>query len=98
MLIEAAVALPLLLLIVLGIVDFGLLFRRYEVLTNAAREGARVAVLPGYSAVDAQDRVQQYLAAGGLDKTLVKFEPAQKTEAAPLSSGACVTITSVSVT
>ena len=32
----------------LGIIDFGFLFQRYEVVTNAAREGARVAILPGY--------------------------------------------------
>ena len=49
-LIEFALSLPiLLLLVVLGIIDFGLLFRRYEVVTNAAREGARVAILPGYA-------------------------------------------------
>ena len=44
--IECALALPLLLMVALGIVDFGLLFQRYEVVTNAAHEGARVAVLP----------------------------------------------------
>ena len=96
-LVEAAIALPLLLLVVMGIIDFGRLFQRYEVVTNAAREGARVAVLPGYAAADAQDRVKQYLAAGGLDKALVTFAPAQKTEAVPLSGGACVTVTTVSV-
>ncbi len=98
MLVEAAIVLPLLLLVVLGIVDFGRLFQRYEVLTNAAREGARVVVLPGYSATDAQDRVQQYLVAGGLDKTLAKLDPPVATTAVPLSGGACVTVTTVSVT
>ena len=39
---------PLLLFVILGIVDFGFLFQRMEVVTNAAREGARIAVLPGY--------------------------------------------------
>ena len=39
--------LPLFLLVISGIVDFGLLFQRYHV-NNAAREGARIAVLPGY--------------------------------------------------
>ena len=38
-LIEFALVLPLLLLVVLGIMDFGLLFQRYEAVTNAAREG-----------------------------------------------------------
>jgi Flp pilus assembly protein TadG len=65
-LVEFAVTFPLLLLVVLGIMDFGLLFQQYEVITNAAREGARVAVVPGYTASDAQARVTQYINAGFL--------------------------------
>lgn len=65
-LIEMAIAMPLLLLIVLGIVDFGFLFQRYLVLTNAAMEGARVAVLPGYSMADAQNRATTYAQTGGV--------------------------------
>jgi len=48
-LVEFALAVPLLLVVIAGIVDFGFLFQRYEVVTNAAREGARMATLPGYS-------------------------------------------------
>ena len=48
-LIEMAIVLPLLLLLIMGMVDFGFLFQRYVVLTNAAAEGARVASLPGYT-------------------------------------------------
>ena len=65
-LIEMAVALPLLLLVVMGIVDFGFLFQRYLVLTNAAMEGARVAVLPGYTIADAQARASTYARTGGV--------------------------------
>ena len=65
-LIEMAVALPLLLLVVMGIVDFGFLFQRYLVLTNAAMEGARVAVLPGYTTADAQARATAYATTGGV--------------------------------
>ena len=53
-LIEMAVVTPLLLLLVFGIVDFGFMFQRYVVLTNAAVEGARVASMPGYTAADAR--------------------------------------------
>lgn len=60
-----ALVLPLLLLLFAGIVDFGQLFQRYEVLTNAAREGARIAMLPGYTDdVVIQDRVTAYVSAG----------------------------------
>lgn len=68
-LIEFALVFPLLLLLVLGMVDFGFLFQRYEVLTNAAREGARLAVLPGYSTADVQARVCNYLTSGGIAVT-----------------------------
>jgi Flp pilus assembly protein TadG len=67
--VEAALAIPLLLLVVLGIMDFGLMFQQYEVLTNAAREGARVAVLPTYQAnlqTNVSARVNQYVTAAFL--------------------------------
>lgn len=65
-----AVALPLLLLLVASIVDFAFLFQRYLVLTNAAMEGARVAVLPGYTVEEAQDRAIAYAASGGVPGTV----------------------------
>jgi hypothetical protein len=93
-LIEFALIFPTLLLVVLGIMDFGFLFQRYEVLTNAAREGARVAILPGYSNGDVTARVTQYLASGGLTG------PATVTVAAatPISVGSqCITVRPVTV-
>jgi Flp pilus assembly protein TadG len=68
-LIEFALVFPLLLLVVLGIVDFGFLFQRMEVVTNAAREGARIAVLPGYGVADVQARVANYVQTGGVPTT-----------------------------
>lgn len=69
-LIEMVVVLPLLLLMMFGIIDFGFMFQRYVVLTNAAMEGARVGVLPGYSAADAQDRATTYASTGGIPGTV----------------------------
>ena len=51
-LIEMAIVTPILLMILAGIFDFGFLFRGWEVVTNAAREGARVGVLPSYDCED----------------------------------------------
>jgi Flp pilus assembly protein TadG len=65
-LIEMAIVTPLLLFLILGIVDFGFMFQRFVVLTNAAAEGARVASLPGYVGADAEDRVRVYATNGGI--------------------------------
>jgi Flp pilus assembly protein TadG len=67
-LIEFAFILPVLLLLFLGIFEFGMLFQRYEVLTNAVREGARLRSLgdANYQTQDVIDRVNSYLAASGV--------------------------------
>ena len=74
-LIEFAFVLPILLLVAFGIIDFGFLFKEYEVVTNAAREGARLKSLgdsTGYSTADVQARVAQYVINGGLDGSLLQ--------------------------
>jgi Flp pilus assembly protein TadG len=68
-LIEFALVLPLLLLLLAGILDMGFLFKDWEVVTNAAREGARVAVLPGWATSDVELRVNHYIVGGGLTGT-----------------------------
>lgn len=57
---------PILLMTVLGIIDFSFLFHRQEVVTNAAREGARVAALPGYGATDVENRVVSFISTAGV--------------------------------
>ena len=61
---------PLLCLVIAAMIDFGMLFRSWEVLTNAAREGARVGMLPSYScdagSADVEGRVANYLAGSGI--------------------------------
>ena len=96
-LIELAIVLPLLLLIIAGIADFGFLFQRYEVVTNAAREGARIAVLQaqGYTTDDVKDRVKQYLDASGLTGTSATTDVTYGTET--LASGTVVNTATVSV-
>ena len=53
------------------LVEFSLVFMTLmmvvlEVLINATREGARVAVLPGYTPTDVQNRVMSFVAQGGV--------------------------------
>jgi Flp pilus assembly protein TadG len=65
-LLETAMTLPLLLIVSVGIFEFGRAFQTWQVLTNAAREGARVAVLPNPAAGAAEARVRAYLTTGQL--------------------------------
>ena len=67
---EMALALPILLVLVFGIIEFGSAWRAQQVITNAAREGVRRAVMaPGF--VDHREGavrsiIQEYMTAGGL--------------------------------
>lgn len=61
--VEMAIVLPFLLLVIGGLIDFGRLFYTQIVLSNAAREGARMVAM-GYSATDVNQRITD--AAGGL--------------------------------
>ena len=63
-LLEVALTLPLLLLVAVGILEFGRAYQTWQILTNAAREGARIAVLPGTDDDAVEERVHDYLEAG----------------------------------
>ena len=68
-LLEMALTLPLLLLVSIGIFEFGRAYQTQQVLTNAAREGARVAVLESYTDAQVTTIVQNYLTGGRLTNT-----------------------------
>ena len=65
-LIETALTLPIVLVISISIFEFGRALQVWQLLTNAAREGARVAVLPGSTPDVVRQRALDYMAAGGL--------------------------------
>jgi Flp pilus assembly protein TadG len=65
-LLEAAITIPMLLLVAVGIFEFGRAYQTWQVLTNAAREGARIAVLPDPTTGTAEARVRQYMEDGQL--------------------------------
>lgn len=64
--VETALTIPLLLLLSVSVYEFGRAFQHWQVLTNAAREGARIAVLPGTTDDAVEARVASYLEAGQL--------------------------------
>ncbi|OFW40818.1 MAG: hypothetical protein A3J29_00635 [Acidobacteria bacterium RIFCSPLOWO2_12_FULL_67_14b] len=95
--IETALTLPIVLLVCVGIFEFGRAYQTWQVMTNAAREGARVAVLPNPVAGAIDARVREYLQLGGLnsDESIgVAVTPAEVTlGAAGNASASRVTVT-----
>src|SRR3990172_13297944 len=71
--VELAVVLPLLLTIVFGIIEFGWIFMVRETLTNASREGCRVAVLQGSTQQNVRDQVAASMAGPGLTNYTVEI-------------------------
>ena len=67
-LIEAALTIPLLLLIAVGIFEFGRAYQTWQILTNAAREGARLAVVPSPGPGTVEARVRLYMQDGQLSE------------------------------
>jgi len=65
-LIEAAITVPVILLICVGIFEFGRAYQTMQVLTNAAREGARMAVITASTDAAVTARVRSYMQAGSL--------------------------------
>src|SRR5262245_23822438 len=71
-LVEMAIVVPIFVLLLMGIMDFGFLFQRYEILLNAAREGARLAVVDDtLTDTDIELRVVNYASNAGLPGTPV---------------------------
>lgn len=71
--VEFAILLPLLLLVIAGIVDFGRAFFTEVALTNAAREGARAAAISTATAANVQ--VRAAASAPGLNPPLTTANP-----------------------
>lgn len=67
--VEFLLVVPALLLLVVGILEFGTAWRTNQVVTNTAREGARIAVLPQPLGTEANvmDAIETRLASGGLN-------------------------------
>jgi Flp pilus assembly protein TadG len=93
--VEMALVLPLLLLLVFGIIEFGFIFNRYISVTHAAREGVRqlaVGVDPGAASAAAEGSVPE-LGSG------VSCSPSSATDAAGVETAimSCRTVYEVGV-
>jgi Flp pilus assembly protein TadG len=64
--VELAMVAPLLLALVMGMIEAARLGMVCQLLTTAAREGCRVAVLEGMTQTDVQDRITAVLSGSGI--------------------------------
>ncbi|MGE3180520.1 MAG: TadE/TadG family type IV pilus assembly protein [Phycisphaerae bacterium] len=64
--VEMALVTPFLLTMLFGIIEYGWIFTVRQSLIQAAREGARVAILPGTEDEEIVARVNQFLAPLGI--------------------------------
>src|SRR6188472_3001150 len=67
-LLETAVTIPLVLAVCVAIFEFGRAYQTWQVLTNAAREGARVSILAETSDAQVTSAVRAYMPSGQLPK------------------------------
>ena len=67
--VEFAVVAPIFILFVFGMIEYGRMVMVQQVLTNASREGARVAILEGSTRDDVIGAVVDYCAAGQITIT-----------------------------
>jgi Flp pilus assembly protein TadG len=65
-LLETAITIPLVLLVTVSIFEFGRAYQTWQVLTNAAREGARVAILAETTDAMVTSAVRNYMVSGQL--------------------------------
>ena len=84
---EFALVAPLLFLFVMGMFEIGRMVMVQQVLTNAAREGARFAVMPNVTESAVEARVANFAASAGVSGVEAEVEPA------PEAAGAGETVT-----
>ena len=91
--VEFAIVGPLLVMLTMGMMEVGRAVMVKQVMINASREGARMAILPSASSQDVISQVNSQLAASSITGTTVTIEPPSLANA---PAGTAVTV-SISV-
>lgn len=73
--VEFAVVAPIFILLVFGMIEFGRMVMVQQVITNASREGARLAVLDGTTKSEVLATVNNYLASSSITGATVAVDP-----------------------
>lgn len=67
--VETAITIPILLLMIVGIFEVGRAYETWQVLTNAAREGARSSIVPSGNNATTTALIRRYMADGQLTRS-----------------------------
>ena len=74
--VEFAICLPILIVLVFGSIEFGLMFYNKQVITNASREGVRAGIVTGTGTADIIQIVENYC-----DNNLINLNGANELQA-----------------
>jgi Flp pilus assembly protein TadG len=77
--VEAAIVLPVLILLVFGLIECSRLGMVAQILSTAAREGCRVAVIDGNTSTDVTNRVNQVLSNSVINGVTTTLTPTDVT-------------------
>jgi len=73
--VEFAVVAPVFFLLVFGMIEYGRMVMVQQVITNASREGARVAVLDGSTAADVSTAAEGLLSGASISGANISVTP-----------------------
>ncbi len=79
--VEFAVVLPVFITLVFGMIEYGRMVMVQQVITNAAREGCRKAIMDGTTGQEVLDLVNDYLDSAGITGATVTVTPSEPSEA-----------------
>jgi Flp pilus assembly protein TadG len=88
--VEFAVVAPIFFLFIFGMIEYGRMVMVQQVLTNAAREGARVAILDNSTSTGVTNAANSYLTPANINASTISVSPDPPSSA---DSGAPVSVT-----
>ena len=90
--VETAIVLPLILILTMGLLEYGWLFLKAQQIQNAAREGARVACRVGATGADITSAVRHSMSLSGMEDSGYDMD-LEHSVVAGLKVGPMITIT-----
>ncbi|MCA9134343.1 MAG: pilus assembly protein [Planctomycetales bacterium] len=90
--VEFAIVAPLLLLLTMGMMEVGRMVMVKQLLVNASREGARLAVLPGSTSAEVTAQVRQQLEESSVSGATIVINPVTQTSVEGTPMGQPITV------